>query len=307
MAVATGHRLGRDEVIWSFGPELEPVLEVEPGETVTFETNDCFTGQIRSEDDLVTEIDLSRINNATGPVAVRGAEPGDSLVAEILDVRPIEWGVATLIPGFGQLIDQVRSPLTRLFHVQEGVVKMNDRVSFPAMPMVGVVGVATDGEELSNGLAGRHGGNLDDHWHGAGARISFPVRQPGGMFAVGDMHASMGDGEICFTGVEIAGEVDIRFDLLKGKQGTWPVTELADRWIPHATADDYDDALKLVTEEAARFLVDEWGFSVEDAFIYLSVACDAGVAQACKPAPGFGTIARFAIPKIKATPRPFRA
>jgi len=91
MAVAAAHRLSRDQVIWSFGPDLEPVLEVDPGETVTFETNDCFTGQISSEDDLVTEIDLERINSATGPVAVRGADPGDSLVAEILDVRPIEW------------------------------------------------------------------------------------------------------------------------------------------------------------------------------------------------------------------------
>src|SRR6188768_1612007 len=97
------HRLTRDRVIWSFGPDLEPVLEVEPGDVVTFETNDCFTGQIKSEADLVTDIDLGRINSATGPVALRGAEPGDSLVAEILDVRPVEWGVATLIPGFGQL------------------------------------------------------------------------------------------------------------------------------------------------------------------------------------------------------------
>jgi amidase len=299
------YRLSRDQVIWSFGPGLQPVLEVEPGDTVTFETNDCFTGQIRSEDDLVTEIDLSRINSATGPVAVRGAEPGDSLVAEILDVRPIEWGVATLIPGFGQLIDQVSSPVTRLFDVRDGEIRMNDRVRFPAKPMVGVVGVATDGEELSNGLAGRHGGNLDDHFHGKGARIYFPVRQAGGMFAVGDMHASMGDGEICFTGVEIAGEVDIRFDLLKGKQATWPVTELADSWLAHATADTYEDALQLVCEEASRLLVDEHGFSREDAFIFLSVACDVGVAQACKPAPGFGTIARFTIPKIDACPKPF--
>src|ERR687886_2144578 len=128
MAVATEHRIGRDEVIWSFGPDLEPVLEIDPGETVTFETNDCFTGQIRSEDDLVTEIDLERINSATGPVAVKGAEPGDSLIAEIVDVRPIEWGVATLIPGFGQLIDAVQSPLTRLFEVVDGEIRMNDRV-----------------------------------------------------------------------------------------------------------------------------------------------------------------------------------
>jgi amidase len=303
--VPQAYRLSSDHIIWSFGPDLRPALEVEPGDTVTFETNDCFTGQIRSEADLVTEIDLSRINSATGPVAVKGAEPGDSLIAEILDVRPIEWGVATLIPGFGQLDDRVQSPLTRLFEVRDGEIRMNDRVRFPAKPMVGVVGVATDGPELSNGLAGLHGGNLDDHFHGKGARIFFPVRQPGGMFAVGDMHASMGDGEICFTGVEIAGEVDVRFDLLKGKQATWPVTELADSWLPHATADAYDDALKLVSEEAAKLLVDEHGFTLEDAFIFLSVACDAGVAQACKPAPGFGTIARFRIPKIDACPAPF--
>jgi amidase len=299
------HRLSRDQVIWSFGPGLQPVLEVEPGDVVTFETNDCFTGQITSEADLVTDIDLTRINSATGPVAVKGAEPGDSLVAQILDVRPIEWGVATLIPGFGQLIDQVQAPLTRLFEVRDGMIRQNERISFPARPMVGVVGVATGGEELSTGLAGQHGGNLDDHLHGKGATIFFPVRQPGGMFAVGDMHASMGDGEICFTGVEIAGEVDIRFDVLKGKQATWPVTELADRWLPHATADRFDDALTLVCEEAARMLVDEHGFSMEDAFIFLSVACDAGVAQACKPAEGFGTIARFSIPKIDACPAPF--
>ena len=299
------HRLHRDQVIWSFGPLLQPVLEVEAGDVVTFETNDCFTGQIRSESDLVTSIDLTRINGATGPVAVRGAEPGDSLVAEILDVRPIEWGVATLIPGFGQLSDRVQAPLTRLFEVSEGIIWLNDRISFPARPMVGVVGVATDREVLSTGLAGMHGGNLDDHLHGAGAKIYLPVRQPGGLFAVGDMHASMGDGEICFTGVEIEGEVDIRFDVLKGKQARWPVTELADRWLPHATADDYADALRLVSEEAARLLVDEHRFSMEDAFVFLSVACDAGIAQACKPAEGYGTVARFSIPKIGACPTPF--
>lgn len=303
----SSHRLSRDQVIWEFGPGIEPVLEVDPGDVVTFETNDCFSGQIQTEQDLVTDIDMGRINSATGPVAVRGAAPGDSLIAEILDVRPIEWGIATLIPGFGQLIDKVQAPVTRRFDVIEGEIRMNDTVRFPARPMVGVVGVATGGETLSNGLAGRHGGNLDDHLHGPGARIFFPVRQPGGMFAVGDMHAAMGDGEVCFTGVEIAGEVDIRFDVLKGTQATWPVTELADRWLAHATADGYEESLALVTEEAGRLLVDQWGFSIEDAFVFLSVACDAGVAQACKPAPGFGTIARFSIPKIAATPAPFRS
>jgi amidase len=307
MAVATDHAVTRDEIIWAFGPDLEPVLEVEPGSVVRLETNDCFTGQIASEDDLVTEIDFERVNSATGPVAVKGAEPGDSLVVELLEVRPSGQGFATLIPGFGQLIDQVHSPVTKVFRVEGDTVYMNDRVSFPLRPMVGVVGVATDGETVANGWAGRHGGNLDDHLHGPGTTLYFPVRQPGGMFAVGDMHASMGDGEICGTGVEIAGEVVARFDLLKGKQATWPVTELPDRWVAHATAEtdaDFIEALQRVSEEAARLLVDEWGFTIEEAFVFLSVACDAGICQACRPSP-FSTIARMAVPKVSATPKPF--
>ena len=305
MATAAAHRIGRDEVVWAFGPDLEPVLEVDPGTIVTLETNDCFTGQIQTEDDLVTEIDFGRVNSATGPIAVRGAEPGDSLVVELLEVRPVERGFATLIPGIGQLIDRVRSPLTQVFRVEGDVVHMTDRISFPLRPMVGVIGVATDGETITNGFAGRHGGNLDNHLHGPGASVYLPVRQPGGMLAIGDMHASMGDGEVCFTGVEIAGEVTIRVDLLKGRQGTWPVTELADRWVVHGTAgQDFMEALDLAVEEGARFLVDQWGFTIEEAFIFLSVACDAGICQACRPQ-DFSTIARVAIPKVSAAPRPF--
>jgi amidase len=302
---AVDHVVTRDQVVWSFGPELEPVLEVEPGAVVRFETNDCFTGQIKTEADLVTEIDFGRVNSATGPVAVRGAEPGDSLVVELLEVKPDPMGFATLIPGMGQLIEQVRSPLTQVFRIEGDTIHMNERISFPLRPMVGVVGVATGGDELSTGLAGQHGGNLDDHLHGKGATIFFPVRQPGGMFAVGDMHASMGDGEICFTGVEIAGEVTVRFGLVKGKQGTWPVTELADCWIAHGTAGpDFMEALDRASEEAARLLVDQWGFSIEEAFIFLSVACDANICQACRPQP-FSTIARVSIPKVSACPQPF--
>ncbi len=305
MAVATEHRVSREDVIWAFGPDLEPVLEVEPGAVVTFETNDCFTGQIQSPDDLVTSIDFSRVNSATGPVAVAGAEPGDSLIVELVDVRPGPKGFATIIPEFGQLIEEVESPVTFVFDVEGDTVRMNERLSFQARPMVGVVGVATGGEAIANGWAGRHGGNLDNHLHGRGAKIYFPVRQPGGMFAVGDMHAAMGDGEICGTGVEIAGEVTVRFGLLKRKQAQWPVTELAHAWVTHATAgDDVRDALQLASEEAARALVDEWGFTKEEAFVFLSVACDLNICQACRPSP-FSTIARVAIPKTSSTPRPF--
>ena len=301
------HRLSRDQVIWSFGPDLQPVLEIEPGDVVTFETNDCFTGQIRSEDDLVTGIDLGRINSATGPVAVRGAEPGDSLVAEILDVRPIEWGVATLIPGFGQLDHLVRG------------------AADPA-----VRGARRDGEDerarvVPGEADGRRGRRRDRR-----ARHSRPAKpdSTAGISTITGTARARGSSSRCASRAACSRSVTCTrrwatarsasrasrsqarstsaSTLLKGKQATWPVTELHDRWVPHATATDYAEALQLVSEEAAKLLVDEHGFTIEDAFIFLSVACDAGVAQACKPAEGFGTIARFSIPKIDACPGPFR-
>ncbi|CAB5241063.1 unannotated protein [freshwater metagenome] len=120
------------------------------------------------------------------------------------------------------------------------------------------------------------------------------------------MHASMGDGEISGTGVEIGGTAIIKVDLIKGKTGTWPITETADSWFTHGThATSLDDALKCAVEEAAKLLVDEWGFTMEDAFIFLSVAGDLGIAQYCHPSPG-SVIARMRVPKISACPAPFK-
>jgi amidase len=126
------------------------------------------------------------------------------------------------------------------------------------------------------------------------------------MLAIGDMHASMGDGEISGTGVEIDGNVLIRVDVLKGAQTRFPVTELADSWVTHGVTDnDLTEAIRIAVEEAARLLVDQWGFTMEDAFIFLSVAGDVGIAQACHPCPG-SVIARCRVPKIDACHLPFK-
>ena len=298
--------VGREDVVWSFGPSMTPVLTVAPGAVIRVQTNDCFHGQVTSEDVTADKIDMGRVNSATGPIAVEGAEPGDSLLVELLEVNPGPRGAAMIIRGWGQLVDQVKAPVTRIFHVADGMVRMNDRVSFPTRPMVGVIGVATESEEAVNFLAGQHGGNLDNSLHGRGATVMLPVRQPGAMLAIGDMHASMGDGEVSGTGVEIDGDVLIRVGLIKGKQSRWPVTQLADSWVTHGvTQGDLDEAIRLACEEAAHLLVDQWGFTTEDAFIFLSVACDVGIAQSCHPCPG-SVIARVRVPKLEACPAPFR-
>jgi amidase len=147
---------------------------------------------------------------------------------------------------------------------------------------------------------------MDDHINGIGATVHLPVFQSGAQLAIGDMHASMGDGEISGTGVEIGGIGIIKVDVIKNKAGGWPITETADAFYTHGTSQgSLEDALQSAIEEASKLLVDEWGFSREDAFIFLSVAGDLGIAQFCHPCPG-SVIARMRIPKLASNPKPFR-
>lgn len=224
----------------------------------------------------------------------------------LLDIRPNAQSAAMCIPGWGQLINEVRSPTTRIFKVANGVVTMNDRVSFPTQPMFGVIGVSPESGELSTFLADRHGGNLDDHVNGIGATVHLPVFQSGAQLAIGDMHASMGDGEISGTGVEIGGTGLIKVDLIKNRRSEWPITETEDAFYTHGTSpDSIDDALQHACEGAFKILVDEWQFSREDAFIFLSVAGDLGIAAYYHPSPGCVT-ARMRVPKLPSNPAPFR-
>ncbi len=300
-------KVSKADHIWKYTADMKPVVSVNPGTVLEIETWDCFTGQVQSESDTLLTLDMNRINSATGPIEVIGAEPGDSLSVTLIDIKPGPQGAGMVIPEWGQLIEHVKSPQTRIFSVKDGMITMQSNgVTFPTRPMFGVIGVAPASGEIGTFLADRHGGNMDDHLNGIGATIHLPVFQPGGQLAIGDMHASMGDGEISGTGVEIGGTATIKVDLIKGKSGGWPVTELSDSWVTHGTtADSIDGALKIACEEAAKLLVDEWGFTMEDAYVFLSVAGDLGIAQYCHPSPG-SVIAKMRVPKISRAPKPFR-
>ena len=300
-------KISKDQHVWAFKADMQPVVTVDPGTVIEIETWDCFTGQVQSESDTVEKLDLARINSATGPIAVKGAMPGDSISVTLIDIKPGPQGAGMVIPEWGQLIHKAKSPTTRIFKVEGDTITMvSNGVTFPKRPMFGVIGVAPASGEIPTFAADRHGGNMDDNQNGIGATIHLPVFQPGGQLAIGDMHASMGDGEISGTGVEIGGTGIIKVDLIKGKAAGWPVTETKDSWITHGTtADNIDDALKNAVEEAAKLLVDEWGFTMEDAFIFLSVAGDLGIAQYCHPSPG-SVIAKMRVPKISRAPKPFK-
>ena len=177
--------------------------------------------------------------------------------------------------------------------------------------MLGVIGVAPDGDATTHVPtmpAGKHGGNLDDRMNGNGSTIYLRVNNRGALLSLGDMHASQGDGEICGCGVEISGEVRLSCRVLKMKSTPveFPVTETESYWHTHGVAvENIPGATAVACEEAARLLVDQWGFTMEDAFVFLSVKGNLGLCQACHPDKGT-QIARMSVPKIDACPRPFR-
>lgn len=303
------HFLSREHWTNNFSAANPPALRVKPGDLVHVQTWDCYKGEILTPADVAKEIPTDSVNPATGPIFIEGAEPGDTLSVTFIDIRPGPRGAARLYPGEGQLHDLVKAPHLRFFDVQDNHITMLDTgdlaVNFPATPMLGVVGLAPEVGEILTMPAGRHGGNLDNNQNRIGATLHLPVKHSGALLGIGDMHASMGDGEICGTGVEIAGDVLIKVEVIKGMQTKYPVTETQDSWITHGVAvEDLTTALKIACEEAAHLLVTHWGFSYEDAFIFLSVTSDLGIAQAVHPSHGT-VIAKMRVPKIAACPKPF--
>ena len=300
------HYLSRDHHFFSFSAEHPPALTVSPGQLIHVQTWDCYMGAITNAENALLPIPDSQINPATGPIFVTGAQPGDTLSMTILDIQPGPRGVARTYPGNGQLQHLIKEQYARFFDVKDGIVTMNDNVSFPASPMLGVIGLAPESGEISTLPAGEHGGNLDNNMNKIGSTIHLPVKHPGGLLSMGDMLASMGDGEICGTGIEIAGDVLIRVNLIKGIGTQYPVTETDTSWITHGVAiEDIPAALQIACEEAANLLVKHWGFTIEDAFIFLSVQGNLGIAQAVHPSTGT-VIAKMCVPKIAACPKPFK-
>jgi amidase len=121
-------RLGKEKATYTFSAEHPAAMRVQPGETIVFEVLDALDDQIHSDADRADKVDLGHVNAATGPVYIEGAQPGDTLVAEIVEIRPWDWGAALIIPGFGFLQDTIPGPYTRVFGVgEEGMIAYGDK------------------------------------------------------------------------------------------------------------------------------------------------------------------------------------
>jgi amidase len=264
---------------------------------VLFETWDARTGSIRSERDLLDKPHPKGPNPATGPVFVRGAEPGDSLVVHVLDIALANRGYTGTRPGQGVLGHLITEHRTKLFDVVDGMVVFNDRIRFPVRPMVGVIGTAPAGDGVATLHPGPHGGNMDHNDARVGAQVHLPVFVPGAFLFIGDVHASMGDGEISITALEIPGEVRVRVDLVKGEAIRRPRIEFPDCWITTGDGPGIADAIRVAAEEMARLLMRRLTLSADEAYMLLSMRGDARVSQCADPAMVAAT-ARMKMPRL---------
>ena len=158
-----------------------------------------------------------------------------------------------------------------------------------------------DGDDVIDGFVGNHGGNMDNKLIGAGARLYFPVRVPGALLQMGDVHAAMGDAELCGTGIEIPAEITVRIQLVKGFELHWPVLETADKWYVNANAQEYNEALVNASKEMQRLLMAVSGWDAVETYMYLSVAGDVEINQGCKPCEVQLSL-RLGIPKLAEFP-----
>jgi amidase len=293
--------VGRDRITYHFGPELQPVIELESGETVIFETLDASSGRVRRSSDIPEYMrirDPNRVNPATGPIAVRGARPGDELRVEILAIELGDVGWARLTPGAGVMRDELGELHGMIFQVAGDELVAENGVRFPVRPMVGVIGTCPAEGRYPTAVPGLHGGNLDFNDVTVGTVAHLPVFLPGGLLALGDVHASMGDGEVSGTAVEISGRVTVRLDLVKEAGTARPWFETPEAWITCGVADDLEVAVRLAVAEMATFLQARLNVSRPEAFLLVTARGDVRIGQSARC--GIEQTVRVLFPKIAA-------
>jgi formamidase len=310
-------------------PDLEPAHRMAPGDTLRLECEDGLAGKLTrsSVHADAGRLDLGLAHPLAGPVYVEGAERGDVLEVEFVAYETADFGVTAVIPGFGFLADLFPEPYVVGWELAGGLARSDllPGVAVPEDTFAGVVGVAPSHELLTtirsreeaiacaggpvaeaapeaavppDAAAGLRtippreiGGNLDIRQLVAGSRLLLPVSVPGALLSIGDLHFAQGDGEVCGTGVEVAGAVTFRVGLQRDPawRPRYPAYETPSRptrrsfattGIPVEAAMDLTAAARAALLEMIDYLEATHGFAREAAYALCSAAVDLRVSEA---------------------------
>ena len=281
------------KTLFSFDKDLEPVLKVPSGETVRIRTKDCFGNQLQGPEDQLSEIDWEAINPATGPIYVEGAVAGGTLKVHIDNIELDAQTSSCTGKDEGVCGDRFSDWATHFCKVEDGKVVWDERLSIPLAPMIGVIGVAPEGEPVNCGTPGKHGGNMDNTAIAAGATLYFPVAVDGALFGCGDMHAVMGDGEVSVSGAEVAGYATVTLTALPELSVPNPLIENDTHFGIIVSAESLDKASELAVQQMVDLLASRTNESETDLVMLLSLVADVRVCQMVDPE----KTVRFMVPK----------
>lgn len=285
--------LAKEQFFYSFSKDNKVGLRVPSGSRVVIETYDCFQNQIQSEQTAFNAIDWEQINPATGAIFVEGAEPGDILKVKIEQIELGDRGILATGPGLGVMGHRIDQFELKMVPIVNGKAVFNDRIELPLNPMIGVIGVAPEGDPVSCGTPGAHGGNMDTKLITTGATLYFPVFQEGALFGLGDLHAAMGDGEVCVSGVEIPGEVTVTLEVIKGRSIPYPFLENEEGMAVIVSKETLDEAAKEAVEIFVDTLLPHTDLTLSELTMLFSAAGQVQVSQIVDPL----LTARFLVPK----------
>jgi acetamidase/formamidase len=287
------HHLPDERVHFTWDTGNEPVLSIDSGDTVVVWTRDVSDNQIGPDSDVsvIAGLDWDRVYPLAGPIAVRGAQPGDTLAIEILDIHTQGWGWTAILPGLGLLPDDFPDAYLRVFDLSHGdVAYLRDDIVIPLEPFFGTMGVCPAGATAQPVMPpGTFGGNMDTRQLVRGATLYLPVEVEEALFSCGDAHGAQGDGEVCVTGLEAPMFASLRFSLDEGHaipgpqfRTPAPLTRRVDSAPFYGTTGVGGD-LYVAAQDAARAMVDHlasnYELGREDAYLLCSLAVDLKISE----------------------------
>lgn len=276
-----------------FDASREPVITVQSGDIVVMDTVSGVPEVLPEKGFQILPEHLEVHENCrptmqghilTGPIAVQGAKPGQTLQVDVLEVELLQdWGYNMIRPLAGTLpydFDQART-ITIPLDKEANTATLPWGLKLPLAPFFGVMGVAPPPNwgRITSIMPRAHAGNIDNKELVAGTTLYLPIFNEGGLFSCGDGHGAQGDGEVCLTAIETALRGTFRLTLREDMGLAYPRAETPTHYITMGMDPDLDQCVVLALRDMIELLQEKADLSREDAYTLCSLAGDLRITQ----------------------------
>lgn len=274
-------KLNKNDHVYDFSKDNQPVAVCNSGDTVIFNTKDCYS-------DLVVDQDydwdrfLIKINPVNGPLYINNAMPGDTLLVKIIDIRLNDSGIIVTKPYSGVFKNEVDKKITKIVNIKDGFIELSSN-KIEIRPMIGTIGTAPIAGSIAANTPNNHGGNMDNKMITINSIVELPVFVEGGLLAMGDVHALMGDGEVNGSGIECGSTITVQIEVIKGRRLINPRVIYDGRLYTIASGIDLDMASRIACKDMANIIKQYNGIDQSDAGMLMSTVGDLQVCQIVNP------------------------